>query len=443
MLPLLIASLASQAIAQTPSIPGNFTLTFNEDFNGTSLDATKWKVGKHLVGMSDKYSACDPNNVTVSSGTLKLKVNSTPMTQWGVYREVRGAEISTFGLFQQQYGYFEARLKYPSIKGLWPAFWTMPNRQLYGNQNYYRQGYLKFDLTNSGITTVNTAILRLKIKSVAAADNHFLVMKLANDTWTESTLTWNTRPLPNPAWLQSYWDSVAGQVIDTDVKTVLQTQFGGGDKKISFVLKDSFMRARNIVIYSSEDATAANRPQLIVNGQAFTATEDTYVSWGNNANTTYGDSNEIWVRDDYDTNDTASTLNGGMEFDICEALGIWGNTKVNCACHWNGYTDPMHQVTGSTAILSSTTTDQFVTYGWYWKPGLLEWYINGYKKWTWGPNAPEVGSVAGFLILSMQVGGWPDSGNKLTDPPTQAERDAINNQVMEVDWVRAWSGTRY
>lgn len=420
---------ASHAYGQSPSIPGSWTLTFSEDFNGTVLDGTKWRVGEHWAGMNGAGNLA-AGNVSVSSGTLKLKSDTNALTQFGVTKNYRSSEISTFFQFRQQYGFFEARIKYPTVKGLWPAFWLMPDRASYGTRENYRRTYLKFDLTNSGISTVSSATLRLKTSSVqTSGNNHFIVMKLGNDTWTESTLNWNNKPAPNPAWLGSHWNkaTAANQDIDTTVTSYLQQQFSAGDKKISFVIADTFMRAQLVKFHSSEAATTANRPKLIVNGQTFYATEDTYVSWGANANTNYGAATELLVKDEW--GDTASTFNGGMEIDVMEALGIWGNTRLQHAAHWDGY-GSSHQSVGFPTTLTGTYTNTFVNYGLYWQPGVLEFYVNGVRKATW--NNSRVANVAAYMILSLQLGGW--DGNSVGSQ--------VNNQIMEVDWVRAWSGTR-
>lgn len=34
-----------------------------------------------------------------------------------------GDQVDTYGSFMQRYGYFEARMKIPRGKGVWPAFW--------------------------------------------------------------------------------------------------------------------------------------------------------------------------------------------------------------------------------------------------------------------------------------------------------------------------------
>lgn len=58
-------------------------------------------------------------NVEVQNGLLVLTARE------GASGGYTSARIKTQGLFEQQYGRFEARIKLPLGKGLWPAFWLL------------------------------------------------------------------------------------------------------------------------------------------------------------------------------------------------------------------------------------------------------------------------------------------------------------------------------
>jgi beta-glucanase (GH16 family) len=59
-------------------------------------------------------------NVRVENGMLVI----TALQNANGYTSAR---IKTQGLFEQQYGRFEARIRLPQGKGLWPAFWLLGN----------------------------------------------------------------------------------------------------------------------------------------------------------------------------------------------------------------------------------------------------------------------------------------------------------------------------
>ncbi len=416
------------AVDPEPFVPGTWTLQFQDEFDGTTVDGTKWRLGGHYGGIAGS-AGNSPENITVADGKLKIKGEQRAVTYSGTNYNYAAGEVSTFVNHRQQYGYIEARIKYPAVTGLWPAFWLMPDRASYGWRDAYRRAYLKFDLTGVNPGTVTSATLKLKVSSMeTGGTNNMVAMKLGDDTWSESTITWNNKPTPNPIWIAQKWNNQVsvGSEITVDV-TGYVAQEMSGDKVISLVLADTFMRTKLLAFHSSEAANAADRPQLVINGVAYTATEDATVRWGTLANNNYGNAVDVAVKDDW--GDTATTFNGGMEVDIMESLGIWGADVTQHALHWDGY-GTSHKSVGWGDIDYASTPDGFHTYGVYWEPGLLAFYIDGIKTVEYANS--RVMSVPAYFLLSLQMGGW--GGN---NPGPQ-----VNNQVMEVDWVRSWSGTR-
>ena len=56
---------------------------------------------------------------------------------------------------------------------------------------------------------------------------------------------------------------------------------------------------------------------------------------GNYADTNYGQEPFLLIKDTW--GDTSLTFDQGMEFDIMESLGIWGEDISISALHWDGY----------------------------------------------------------------------------------------------------------
>jgi beta-glucanase (GH16 family) len=416
--------------AQSPSIPGNWSLTFDDEFNSsnTYLDGTKWRVGGHYAGIAG-VGGNDPANVSISSGVATLKSQVRSYSFSATTYSYAASEISTFKNFRQQYGYFEARIKYAGVTGLWPAFWLMPDRASYGTLDYYRQSYIKFDLSSAGLTSVTSAKLKLTVSGIqTSGNNNVLIMKVRDDSWAESTLTWNNKPTADPAWIAQLYNQITttSQQITVDVTAFVNEKLAG-NQKVSFALTDTFMRDQLVKFYSREASTVGYRPQLIIDGTTYYAAEDTYAQAGSYANTAHGSETELQIKDSY--GDTASTYNNGMETDIMESLGIWGTEATQHTLHWDGYgTD--HQSVTSDAFAFPSTSDGYHTYGVYWQQGVMEFYVDGVKTWSWINS--RVCSVPCYLLLSLQLGGWDDN-----NPGSQ-----VDNQTMQVDWVRVWSGTR-
>jgi beta-glucanase (GH16 family) len=103
------------------------TLIWSDEFNGTSLDATKWTVqtGNGCPncgwGNSELESYTNStNNVRLENGSLVLEARKDAS---GNYTSGR---INTNGKFSRRFGRFEIRAKIPPGTGLWPAFWMLP-----------------------------------------------------------------------------------------------------------------------------------------------------------------------------------------------------------------------------------------------------------------------------------------------------------------------------
>jgi beta-glucanase (GH16 family) len=106
---------------------GPWTVTFRDEFDGSLLDRTKWATayGNGMRTNNDElewYVDDDATHV-VSDGTLKLTAFAQSSEPGFPYTS---GMISSHDGFNQMYGYFEARVKLPSGRGLWPAFWTLP-----------------------------------------------------------------------------------------------------------------------------------------------------------------------------------------------------------------------------------------------------------------------------------------------------------------------------
>ena len=108
----------------------NFTeLTFQDEFdNDGAPDPAKWDfdigTGPNGDGWGNQelqYYTDRTENVTVSNGYLIITADKENF-QGSSYTSAR---LLTKGLFEQQYGRFEARMRLPYGKGMWPAFWML------------------------------------------------------------------------------------------------------------------------------------------------------------------------------------------------------------------------------------------------------------------------------------------------------------------------------
>lgn len=129
-----ILSFATVGVAQSralvPPSP-QWKLTWSDEFNGakgSAPDPTKWSFdigGKNPNNELESYTSRSAN-VQQKNGNLVITARRENFTGAdGVARQYTSARIRTKGLFSQTYGRFEARIKLPLGKGIWPAFWML------------------------------------------------------------------------------------------------------------------------------------------------------------------------------------------------------------------------------------------------------------------------------------------------------------------------------
>ena len=105
--------------------PAAMKLVYSDEFDGNTLDATKWlyETGKSGWGNNELQDYKSSGNVQVSNGTLKIIAKKIAPTQAvGSYTSARLNSKKTV-----KYGKIEIRAKIPKHlgNGLWPAIWML------------------------------------------------------------------------------------------------------------------------------------------------------------------------------------------------------------------------------------------------------------------------------------------------------------------------------
>ena len=114
----------------------NWQLVWEDDFNGISLDSSKWT---HDFGTGSQYGMWgwgngesqfyQSQNTTIDSGIATITVKEEPngiVDSWGNSSYYSSSKITTKGTFDFRYGKVEARIKTIDGQGFWPAFWMLP-----------------------------------------------------------------------------------------------------------------------------------------------------------------------------------------------------------------------------------------------------------------------------------------------------------------------------
>lgn len=111
----------------------NRLLVWHDEFDGQTLDTTKWRYATHNSGGSEQqaYTVGRTENVRLENSNLILEARKDGYVDGWTWSSGR---IDTSGLAGFKYGRLEAKLKYDVVPGAFPAFWTI------GTCAYYPTG---------------------------------------------------------------------------------------------------------------------------------------------------------------------------------------------------------------------------------------------------------------------------------------------------------------
>jgi beta-glucanase (GH16 family) len=113
----------------TPTWPAGWELVFHDEFDGDKLDRNQWAT-RYIYNNEtmDKFNNEKQryrDNHIVSEGVLSL-----------VAKKIAGSDLFESSMIRSHrtfyYGYYEARVFFPSARGVWPAFWLEADYDLDG-----------------------------------------------------------------------------------------------------------------------------------------------------------------------------------------------------------------------------------------------------------------------------------------------------------------------
>ena len=109
----------------------NWTMVWNDEFDGTAIDLSKWSYAEDCNGGGNAEKQCytsDPENAYLDNGVLKIVAKP----ESGQPLPYSSAKLLTKGKADWTYGRFEIRAKAPRGQGAWPAIWMLPTDEVYG-----------------------------------------------------------------------------------------------------------------------------------------------------------------------------------------------------------------------------------------------------------------------------------------------------------------------
>lgn len=113
------------------SIKGGFIkemeLIFYDDFDGETLDESKWKLHQTPENGTHHYANVvgKGENIWLENSNLVIQAKKYDGEDTEKYSSTSAA-VCTEGKFDFKYGRVEVRAKIPTETGMWPAIWMMP-----------------------------------------------------------------------------------------------------------------------------------------------------------------------------------------------------------------------------------------------------------------------------------------------------------------------------
>jgi beta-glucanase (GH16 family) len=156
---LCTAALAILAVASAAApAAATWSIVWADEFNGTSLDAANWApdIGNGCPSLcgwgNNELQYYRAENVAVTGGNLVLTARAE---SYGGASYTSG-KVTTRGKRSFLYGRIEMRAKIPTGGGMWPAFWMMPQADVYGG--WAASGEIDIMESANGTTAVGGAL---------------------------------------------------------------------------------------------------------------------------------------------------------------------------------------------------------------------------------------------------------------------------------------------
>jgi beta-glucanase (GH16 family) len=110
-------------------------LIWADEFNGESLDYSKWGVEENAYGGGNNEQQIyrwDKKNLRVENGNLVIEAHKDNPNIAGTTRPYSSARIRSKHRGDWKYCRVDVRAKMPIGKGMWPAIWMLPTDEKYG-----------------------------------------------------------------------------------------------------------------------------------------------------------------------------------------------------------------------------------------------------------------------------------------------------------------------
>lgn len=160
----------------TPTSYPGYTLVWNEEFDGSSLNSADWnyETGGHGWGNNELQNyRNDPSNIRVENGRLIITARNESFGG----NAYTSARVTTQGKKEFQFGRIDIRAKLPKGQGIWPALWMLGSNistvgwpacgetdimELIGHEPHKVHGTTHWGVQGSGVSTYRTGTYTLQ-----------------------------------------------------------------------------------------------------------------------------------------------------------------------------------------------------------------------------------------------------------------------------------------
>lgn len=114
---------SAEKLVNVPVVEGEYKLVWHDEFDGDTLDRTKWSGSSHM-NAPDIQLSLDPGTVDIVAGKAVLTANVIDRNATAGYRYSSNLALTTADTMNYKWGYLEMKAKVPFYGlGEWPSFW--------------------------------------------------------------------------------------------------------------------------------------------------------------------------------------------------------------------------------------------------------------------------------------------------------------------------------
>lgn len=208
-------------------------------------------------------------------------------------------------------------------------FGSAPDLQVkVSDPGYNHESYISFDLSSYSAGSISGATLRLYGELETAGTGYTVNVLPTSGSWSESSITWNTKPADgSPVIASTTVSGTTGQWYTLDLTSYIQSQLAAGHTIISLAIKGAAYTTGGYADFNSREASS-NTPQLVLTVPQ-SATAPATASFVRSDTTTQGNWSGVYGADGYDLLSGPSSLPSYAQVSTNGNLYVWQSSTTD------------------------------------------------------------------------------------------------------------------